>query len=212
MAPPLLPVLAPALRRRDTRSIINYDIKPIKLAEEEKFLEQNREEYYARHHDHHEPWFNNTNQSPVELPPIFAGDFPTGPTFAWNWDSNLDYHTATTDSKLEFKESHSQPHSLHANSAIGSTSSASTPPPSPQLSQNTMLESPTTSAVELAGMQMANAQAAFSYPFLPIPNTSMWKGISFCQPDQKQFGNPFHPMQHQHKDSFTCLLNAPWAF
>jgi hypothetical protein len=214
MAPPLLPALAPALQCQDTRSIVDHGIKPMKLVEEQNSWEQHREEYYALHHNYNEPWFNNTDQRPMELPTIPPGDFPTSPIFAWDWGSNLNYYRTTTASKLEFKESHSQPHSPFANNAIGSTPSASSSSSnsSRQLSPVPKLESPTTSTVELAGTQMASAQAAFNYPFLPIPNTSIWKGISFCQPDQKQFGNPFHPGQHHHKDSFACLLNASLGF
>lgn len=217
MAPPLLPVPATVPRRRGTRSIINYDIKPIKLAEEQKRLEQNREEFYARNVNHTEPWFGNTHQKPIEFP-LLSSDFSSVPTFAWDWYSNLDYYTGITDSKLEFTASYSESHSPSANNIIESTPPTSTSCSSPRLSPVPKLESPTLSTVELAGTQIANAQAAFSYLHMPTPpDPSICKGISFHQPDQKQFGNLFHSVQYQHKDSFSDLtrllqLDAPWAF
>ena len=213
MAPPLLPVPAPASRRRGTRSIINHDIMSMKLAEKQKLLEQNKEEFYARTVNHNEPWFSNTYQRPMEFP-LLSGDFPSVPTFAWDWYYNLDYYTGITDTKLEFMASYSQPHSPPANNTIESTPSTSTSSSSPQLSPIPKLESPTLSTVELAGTQKINAQAAFSYLHMPTPpDTFISKEISFHQPDQKQFGNPFyHSVQH-HSD-FTRLfqLDAPWAF
>ncbi|KIM46407.1 hypothetical protein M413DRAFT_313701 [Hebeloma cylindrosporum] len=220
MAPPLLPAPLPLPRRRGTRSIINYDIKPMKLAEEQKLLErrkleQSMEEYYAQHVNYSEPWFNNTYQRPMDPPlPILSCDIPPIPASAWEWDSSLDYYTGIAESKLDFTASYSQPHPPPANNTNSSTPSTSTPCSSPQLSPVPKLESPTLATVGLAGTQMVNAQAAFSYLHMPTPDVSISKGISFHQPDQKPFGNPFHSVQHQYKDSFSDLLQlgVPWAF
>lgn len=219
MAPPLLPVPAPVSRRRGTQSIINYDIKSMKLTEEQKRLErleQSREEFYARI-NHNEPWFGNAHQRPIEFP-LLSSDFPSVPTFAWDLYSDFDYYTGITDSKLEFTASYSQSHSPPANNIIDSAPSTSTSCSSPRLSPVPKLESPALSMVELPGAQMANAQAAFSYLHMPTPpGPSISKEISFHQPDQKQFGNLFHSVQYQHKDSCSDLtrllqLDAPWAF
>jgi hypothetical protein len=214
MAPPLLPIPAPIPRRRGTRSIINYNIMPTKLAEKQKLLEQNKEEFYPRNVNHNEPWFSNTYQGTMEFP-LLSGDFSSVPTFGWDWYSNLDYYTGITDTKLEFTASYSQPHSPPVNNtSIASTPSTSSSCSSPQLSPIPKLESPTLSTVELAGTQKINAQAAFSYLPMPTPpDAFISKGISSHQPDQKQFGNPFHHSVQHHSD-FTRLLqlDALWAF
>jgi len=214
MAPPLLPAPAPAPRRRGTRSIIHYDIKPMQFAEEQKLFEQNREQYYVRDNNCNEPWFSNSHHKPVHF--SLSSDFPSVPTFAWDWDSNLDYDTNITDSKLEFTATYSQPHSPPANNAVESARSK-TSCSSPQLSPVPKLESPILPTVDLSKTQTANAQAVFGYLHMSTPDASISKGISFQQPSQKQFGDPFHCVQHQHKDSFSDLtsllqLDAPWAF
>lgn len=181
-----------------------------------KLAEQHREDFYARNVNHNEPWFTNTYQRPMEFP-LLSDDFPSVPASAWDWYCNLDYCTGITDTKLEFMESYSQPHSPPANDTIGSTPSTSTSCSSPQSSPILKLESPTLSKVDLAGTQMADSQAAFSYIRMPTPvDAFISKGVSYHQPDQKLFGNPFYSVQHQHKDSFSDLtrlqLDAPWAF
>lgn len=213
MAPPLLPVPAPVPRRRGTRSIINYDIMPTKFAEKQKLMEQNKEEFYTRNVNYNEPWFSNTYQGSMEFP-LLSGDFPSVPTFGWDWYSNLDYYTGITDTKPEFTASYSQPLSLPVNNTIESTPSTSTSCSSPQLSPIPKLESPILSTVELAETHKIDAQAVLSYLHMPTPpDAFISKGISFHQPDQKQFSNPFHHSAQNHSD-FSRLLqfDAPWAF